>query len=104
MPDRPARELKALAGPGSRRLLFRPHLGGIVIYQRAGDGAGCEFIRAGLGNRGDLGAGAADETFLEPRTLLWHDPALNHVDAAPFRKVDHGAPGDAVEKAIGDRG
>ncbi len=49
----------------SRRLLLRPHLGGIIVDHRAGYRARREFVGAGLGNRGDLGAGARNETFLE---------------------------------------
>jgi hypothetical protein len=49
----------------SRRLLFWPHLGGIIVDHRAGYRARREFVGAGLGNRGDLGAGAGNETFIE---------------------------------------
>src|SRR5450631_3201800 len=87
----------------SRRLLLGPHLGGIIVDHRAGYGAGRELIRAGLGHGGDLGAGAADETFLESGELLGHDAALDHLEAAPLGEVDHGTPRDAVEKTIGDR-
>ena len=49
-------------------LPLRAHLGGIIVDQRAGHRARRESVGAGLGNGGDLGAGAGDETFLEPES------------------------------------
>ncbi len=46
----------------SCRLLPWPHRGGIIVDQRAGNRARREVSGAYFTQRGDLGAGAADET------------------------------------------
>src|SRR5580704_6933501 len=74
--------------PLSRRLLLWPYLGGIIVDHRAGHRARREFVGTGLGNGGNLGAGAGDETFLKAGEFLRRDAPLDHLDAAPLREVD----------------
>ena len=86
-----------------RRPSFSADLGGIIVDQRAGDRPRGEPVGADFGNRRHLGAGAADKAFLEAVEFVRHDAPLDQLDAAPAREVDHRAPRDAVEEAVGDR-
>src|SRR5437879_1099209 len=62
-----------------------------------------EPIGADFGYRRYFRAGAADEAFLEFRQLVWHDTPFEDLDCAPARQLDHGATGDSVKEAIGNR-